>query len=396
MTDFPAASPRSLSGLAARLWSAIAGRIDELADRAAFRPGLLAWATHFPLTRPIARRRAGALFDLCAGFVYSQVLVACIRLRLFEALRRGERSEADLARSLDLPVTSMRRLLVAASALRLVKSAGPGRYRLGPLGRAVVIDPGIAAMVEHHGLLYGDLADPVALLRGETPRRGLGAFWAYAETGHAAALPLQETSPYTKLMAASQAMVAREVVASFPFRRSRRLLDVGGGDGSFLEAVAAAAPDLDLRLFDLPAVAAEAAARFAKTGLGIRAAAIGGDFRHDALPGDADLVSLVRVLHDHEDDDVMRLLAAVRRALVPGGTVLVAEPMADTVGAERVGGAYFGFYLLAMGQGRARSPTELGEMLRRAGFVDVERRRTSLPLVASLLVARRPATTDIV
>ena len=47
-----------------------------------------------------------------------------------------------------------------------------------------------------------------------------------------------------------------------------------------------------------------------------------------------------------------------------------------------------------MGQGRARSPTELGDLLRRAGFVAIERRRTSLPLVVSLLVARRPAAAD--
>lgn len=394
MTNPPAASQTSLAGRMARLRTAVTGCVDDLADRAAFRPGLLAWATRFPLTRPVARRRAGALFDLCAGFVYSQVLVACVRLRLFEALRRGARTEADLARSLDLPEAGMRRLLVAASALRLVKSAGPGRYRLGPLGRAVVIDPGIAAMVEHHGLLYGDLADPVALLRGDKPSRGLGAFWAYAETGHAAALGSGDTAAYTKLMAASQGMVAREVVAAFPFRRYRRLLDVGGGDGSFLEAVASAAPALDLELFDLPAVAAEASARFARAGLASRAIAIGGDFRHDVLPSDADLVSLVRVLHDHDDDDVIGLLSAVWRALVPGGTILVAEPMAETAGAERVGGAYFGFYLLAMGQGRARSPVELGDLLRRAGFADVERRRTSLPLVVSLLVARRPAAAE--
>ena len=295
MTGYFASSLMPTAGFVARLWSMITGRFDDLADRAAFRPGLLAWATRFPLTRPVARRRAGALFDLCAGFVYSQVLVACVRLRLFEALRRGERTEADLASSLDVPEAGMRRLLVAASALRLVKRAGPGRYRLGPLGRAVAIDPGIAAMVEHHALLYGDLADPVALLRGETPNRGLGAFWAYAETGHAAALSSAKTTDYTKLMAASQAMVSREVVAAFPFRRYRRLLDVGGGDGSFLEAVAAAAPDLDLRLFDLPAVAVEAEARFARAGIASRATAVGGDFRHDVLPSDADIVSLVRV-----------------------------------------------------------------------------------------------------
>ena len=42
------------------------------------------FAASFALTRPIARRRAGALFDLCAGFVYSQILFACVRLKLFD------------------------------------------------------------------------------------------------------------------------------------------------------------------------------------------------------------------------------------------------------------------------------------------------------------------------
>jgi len=50
------------------------------------RPRFRAWAARFPLTRPLARRRARELFDLCAGFVYSQVLAACVRLKLFEAL----------------------------------------------------------------------------------------------------------------------------------------------------------------------------------------------------------------------------------------------------------------------------------------------------------------------
>ena len=47
------------------------------------------FAAAFPLTRPIARRRAAALFDLCAGFAYSQVLQACVQLRLFDALLDG-------------------------------------------------------------------------------------------------------------------------------------------------------------------------------------------------------------------------------------------------------------------------------------------------------------------
>jgi len=166
-------------------------------------------------------------------------------------------------------------------------------------------------------------------------------------------------------------------------------MDVGGGDGSFLLAVAAQAPALRLRLFDLPPVAGRAAERFTTAGLGSRAEATGGDFLDGALPPGADLVSLVRVVHDHDDDAALRILRAAHAALPPGGTLLLAEPMSDTPGAEPVGDAYFGFYLMAMGQGRTRTPAELTAMLHAAGFGSVRRHRTHTPLLVGVLSAVR-------
>jgi demethylspheroidene O-methyltransferase len=99
-------------------------------------------------------------------------------------------------------------------------------------------------------------------------------------------------------------------------------------------------------------------------------------------------MSLVRVLHDHDDDRVMVLLSAVRAALPPGGTLLVAEPLSGTRGAERMGDAYFGMYLLAMGSGRPRTVGEIRTMLRAAGFRHSAEVRTSMPMIASLIVAR--------
>ena len=55
----------------------------------------------------------------------------------------------------------------------------------------------------------------------------------------------------------------------------------------------------------------------------------------------------------------LAILTAIRKAIAPGGTLLIAEPMAGTRGAEASGDAYFGFYLLAMGQGRPRTVDEI-------------------------------------
>jgi demethylspheroidene O-methyltransferase len=353
------------------------------------------WAAGFPLTRWIARRRARALFDLCAGFVYSQVLYACVRLGVLEQLFDAPQTAAALAQRLALSADATARLLGAAASLRLVERRQGGRYAIGPLGAALVGNPGIAAMIEHHALLYGDLRDPVALLRAERRDTALARYWPYAGAERPDALTAEQVAPYTALMSASQGLIAAEVVAAYPLARHARLLDVGGGDGSFLLAAAAAASQLRVTLFDLPAVAERARARFTAAGLGARAEAVGGDFRRDALPAGADLVSLVRVLHDHDDATAGALLRAVRRALPPGGTLLVAEPMAGTPGAEPVGDAYFGFYLLAMGWGRARTQAELGALLCAAGFAPPRAVPTRTPLLTGLLVAQPAGAHDV-
>jgi demethylspheroidene O-methyltransferase len=359
-------------------------------DRLLVSPRFRRWAAAFPLTRPVARRRARALFDLCAGFVYSQVLQACVRLELFDMLAEGPQTAARLAPRLGLAPEAAERLLAAAVSLKLVARRG-GAFGLGPLGAAMVGNPGLAAMIAHHAVLYADLGDPVGLLRGAPAETGLQRYWAYARADRPDGLGDAETHGYTALMAASQPMIAEEVLAAYHLGRHRCLLDVGGGDGSFIAAAAMRHAGLRFQLFDLPAVAARARARFAAMGIAGRAGAIGGDFLADPLPTGADAACLVRVLHDHDDAAVATILRAICQALPPGGTLLLAEPMSGTPGAEAMGDAYFGFYLLAMRSGRPRSPERFVQLLSAAGFGGIRLVPTRMPLLTRLMVARRGA-----
>jgi demethylspheroidene O-methyltransferase len=377
------AAPALMSSQPGWAWlERLRDRRDALVASDAFRR----WAARFPLTRPIARRRARALFDLSAGFVYAQVLAACVQLRLFDILAEGSATLPVLAGRTGLAPDAAQRLLTAATALRLVAVRPGGRFGLGSLGAAMVGNDGVAAMVAHHRHLYADLADPVALLQGQGGG-ALAAYWPYARAARPDALQPESIAAYSALMAASQPMVAAEVLDAYRLDRHRCLLDVGGGEGAFLQAAAARAPALQLMLFDLPAVAERAKARFMATGLASRAKAFGGDFLADALPQGADIISLVRVVHDHDDAAVLRLLRGVRQALPESGTLLLAEPLAETAGAETVG-AYFSFYLLAMGQGRPRTRAELAELLAHSGFGPPRWLATATPMLARVLVAR--------
>jgi len=357
--------------------------IGDLRNRLVSNPKFRRFAKAFPPTRATARREARDLFDLMAGFVYSQTLLACVKTDLFEFLAEGPRSLDAVADRAGLPLEGADRLVRAAQSLELLEARPGGRIALGRLGAAMVGDAGLSAMTRHHALLYADLADPLAVLRG-AKGEALSGFWGYGREQRTEGEP----DAYSALMAATLPMVAEEIFAAVDLKRHQRLMDVGGGEGAFIVEAARRAPHLCLTLFDLPPVAERARRRLAEDGLDGRVKIRGGSFLSESLPRGADVISLVRILHDHGDEEVAHLLSQCREAMAPGGTLLVAEPMADAPGAQAMGEAYFGFYLAAMGRGRPRSEAQVSDLLTRAGFTDVTPRRARIPLIANIITAR--------
>lgn len=345
--------------------------------------GFQDWAARVPPFSFVARRRAAQVFDLVAGFSYTQVLLAVVEVKLLDLLEKEPCNAATIAAHAGLSRDAALRLVRAATALDLAQEVSPGWWMLGQQGAALRKNDGALAMIRHHPLLYADLADPVALLqRDRSKPTALADFWRYG-----AQTPGDTANRYSELMATSQAMVAREAIAAYRFDRHKRLLDVGGGHGAFVRAVADACPDLALGVFDLPPVIAGTARLIESAGLTSRVALHPGDFFNDSIPHGYDCITLVRILHDHDDAQSLELLRAIRRALPAGGRLIIAEPMAKTPGAQAMGAAYFGMYLWAMNSGRPRSADEYGEMLQSAGFARWQQVKTRQPIIASLIVS---------
>lgn len=351
-------------------------------------PSFQRWAAAFPLTRGLAARKAARLFDVAAGFVYSQALAAAVELKLFDQLGEGARDLPDIARDAGLPEASALTLLRAGAALDLFEEVAPKRFALGEGGAALRGNPGVIAMIEHHAALYRDLADPVRLLRERPKDTMLARYWRYPVADKRDALSAPDVAGYSALMAASQSFIATDILEAYPFEKHKRLLDIGGGAGAFLIATLQRHAQIDGVLFDLPAVGEIAREAFLKEGLSNRVRIAAGDFYRDPLPEGCDAATLVRVTHDHDDDKALIILKAAFAALRPSGTLILAEPMADAAGAKAMGNAYFGLYLLAMGSGRPRTADELKALLNAAGFRDAQLKKTRRPLLVSVLVAK--------
>jgi demethylspheroidene O-methyltransferase len=357
-------------------------------NRRAAQPGFQAWAARFPLTRFMVRREGAALFDIVAGFCHSQVLLAFVEFDLPDRLAEGPRDTAALARSCAVPEPRMQVLLQAAASLKLLKRLRDGRWRLTSRGAAISGVPGLAGMIRHHPVLYGDLADPVAFFRGQT-EPALARFWPYVFGAGAAEDPAT-AERYSQLMADSQTLVAQDTLATVDLRGTRHLMDVGGGTGSFVIAAAWAVPGARFTLVDLPAVAGPARDRLSAEGLAARVDVVPADFRTESLPHGADTITLNRVLYDHSDDTVRGLVAKVHDALPPGGRLIVSEPMAGGRRPERAGDAYFALYTMAMETGKARSQAEIAAILSGAGLADIRTPRTRRPFVTSVVEGRKP------
>ena len=352
-----------------------------LVNRLGASPRFQAFCARVPGLRGIARAEGAALFDLMQGFVQSQMLTALVELRVLHMLADGPTTPDALALRAQVPPERMAILAQAGAGMGLMVRRGT-KFRLSRRGAAFLGVPGLADMVRHHSVLYKDLVDPVAFIRGETDP-DLARFWPYV-FGATGAMDPEVTARYSKLMTDSQCLVAQDALRALDLRGVSHLLDIGGGTGAFLRAVRARYPEIALALFDLPDVVAQAA-------LPADVARYGGSFRADPLPDGADAISLVRVLYDHADDTVAALLASVYAALPPGGRVLVIEPMSGGAKPDPQTDVYFAVYTLAMQTGRTRSAAEISAMLAKAGFIGVSTPKSARSYVTGVVEARKPA-----
>ncbi|MEM7290958.1 MAG: methyltransferase [Pseudomonadota bacterium] len=346
------------------------------------------FAQRFPPFRPIVRKRQSEVFDVVAGFVYSQILQACVELGVLQlsGLQQSGMSLEALSNACDLPPDETRRLADGAVSLRILQRSNE-LYFLGDLGAALSINTGALAMIKHHSALYQDLGDPVSLLKSGRQETSLSRYWDYARSLDPTSAKAEDITSYSELMSASQDDVSKEILASFDFSGFKTMLDLGGGQGTFARNLLSAYPELDITVFDLPQVVERGRAKL--SGESSRISFEGGSFFEDDLPMGKELVTLVRILHDHDDEPVQNLLNKAFQCLEPGGTLMIAEPMSTGGHAKRISDAYFNFYLYAMGSGRPRRPKELKNMLNKAGFAYAELKSTRFPFTASIIVAQK-------
>lgn len=322
-----------------------------------------------------------ALLDLVTGYQRAAVITAAVRVGLFDALDETVPATVDtLVPRLGLAGgTTLTALLDVLVAHRLVGRSADGYVRRGPIAAALTRDgdlPAVIAKEARFARLWNDLD---RVVRDDAP---LLAPWRER---------LASEPDVCRGFLDALDVLARRTGAPLDRLRElapdRRVLDVGGGVGSFARLLAAGGSTVTLvdlapvtdwareALVDvLDAVTIVTADVVAEPTCGVEAAS------HDAA-------LLSHLLHDLGDADAAAALAHATAAVVPGGHVVVSE-FAGDAGPEDFGPLFDVMMRLETGA-RARPIVELAEHMEAAGLVDVRRAPFGEPL--TVLVGTVPS-----
>lgn len=330
----------------------------------------------WPLISRLARREGEEIFDLVMGFINSQVLFTLVKCGILESLRSGPKSIDQLAKGAEIPRARCEVLCRAGVALGLLKTL-KNDMALTRKGAVLVGVPGLVELIEHHAILYRDLQDPVAFFKGQSVTE-LAQFWPYVFGQPQDEAP-DVIERYSQLMSASLGLVAQDTLETVKIGAAQSWVDIGGGSGGFITQVTHKYPELRPAVFDLPHTqgGSEHFERFE------------GSFLTDPLPKGFDVMSFIRVLYDHSDETVFKLLTKAYNALPKNGQIIISEPMSGGETPNKSGDVYFSIYTLAMETGKARSQVQIADLLKKIGFKDIQPIRAKRPFVTSIVTAKR-------
>ena len=175
--------------------------------------------------------------------------------------------------------------------------------------------------------------------------------------------------------------IATYLIKKLPLSRSRTLLDVGGGLGSFSVAFCRHYPNLRATLVEHPHVLPLARRAIVASGMARKVHIVGADFSRDALPQGFDTVFVSNVLHAHGVAVNHSLLRKLQRCLNPHGQLIVRDVFMNRQRTAPEWSTLFSVLLLLhTPQGRCYALDEIRTWLRQAGFSRIRGPFRSSPL----------------
>jgi len=327
-----------------------------------------------------------ALKRLVDGYRVSQAISAAVSLGVPDLLGDGSRTSAELAAATGAHEQSLYRLLRALASVGVLTEDEGCRFALTDLGRPLRTDDpdSLAGWAEfiarpYEWQAWSGLADAV--------RSGENAFASVHGVDvwtHRAQRP-EEGVYFDRAMQSRLHLQTAALLDAYDFGRFRRVVDVGGGNGSLLAAILRRYESVEGVLFDQAHVVDGAPAILGAAHVADRCEVVAGSF-FESVPEGGDAYVMSAILHDWEDEDAGRILETVRRAIPEDGALLVLERLVGGPN-EDMEMKFGDLTMFVIPGGRERTRAEFADLFAASGF----RLRDTVPAGAHFVIEGDPA-----
>ncbi len=328
-------------------------------------------------TPPAPQVTPDAIFQFASGFMSAKHLFIANEVGLFEKLSEGPATLDELARRMGIPRRTARIVADAMVALSFVERRGE-LYQNSPVAAAFLSARPVADL-RPFLRFWNQISYPRWQTFADAVRQGKGVFGTLQFTP-------EEQRTFSEGVEAFSSGPAQALASAYDFGRHRRLVDVGGGTGSFLKILLDGYSGLECTLFEIPAAAAVARQRLAGTPYATRIRIAEGDVFKDPIPEGHDAILLANFVHIFTPEHNVEVLRRIRQRAPGGARLLIVDLWTNPTHTEPVFAALMaGEFLVMSGEGDVYSAEEAQAWFQQTGWRTVEHKLLVGP--ASLLVA---------
>ncbi len=343
--------------------------INDLPENIAFDHNMI---IHIAIEKLKQRQNGFASIDsLNWAYRTSRVLQIANRIGVFDALSEKPLSADELADKCKAANELAEKLLIACTALRLVTQKD-GKYQNSKLADKYLV---IGA-----DLYQGNMIAHSTWVRG---------MWDQIEN-NLSLEPLEDIETqqhYNFIMAMdniAKAARGKIFLENIDLSDRKKLLDVGGGPGSYSIAACKKWHQLNATIFDMKETIEIAKEVIAGEGLSDRITTVTGSWDTDEFGAGFDAAIMSNIMHGKNDDALMKLKKAYN-ALEPGGLLAVQEFLLND---EKDGPVIAALFNMMVG---AFSQSELLDVITQAGFADAKIVSVNETIGSGWVTAQKPS-----
>jgi SAM-dependent methyltransferase len=322
------------------------------------------------------------IFIEFAGWMKARIILSAAELDFFTLLDERPLTSEELAQSLKADARAVTRILDCLVIFELLIKKN-GRYALTEQGSFFSSrhPESVLPMLLHMNNMWDNWAQLTETIRkGKNPNLK-------------SVIDAKDESVTRAFIGAMHVIgrgLSQEIASSYDLSRFKRLLDLGGGSGTYSIAILERNSNMTAVIFDLPDVISLAVERLKDEGFLERVTLVAGDFYKDELPAECDLALLSAIIHQNSPQENLDLYKKIYRSLAPDGVLLIRDHVMDESRTKPPAGALFAINMLVCTSGGdTYTFNEIKNTLEQAGFKEVRLVRSG-GRMDCLVEARKP------